>query len=829
MKSYRLLVWRELTNQKVTSLLTLAAIILSTMMTTVIGQSLGILNTLRQEQASALNGDRYATFHQLTEDQKERLSSDSRLSFAGSLINLGSSEIPSAKLSIWLREYEGDALSVYPSLMQLEAGRLPDSPNEIALPEDALQLLNFQGDLGDSITLPIRISLIRDDDAPLEYQATFKLTGILKSNYIGYVSGGMNSIVGQGTSEQLLPQKYRLYSTDIRISNPKHFQQTVNDIADQYHIPEYRIQYNDILLTTLGIDYDNKDRDNSIDSGSGFPYLTAASVLVGVLVLLASGLVIFNILKIAVAKRIREYGTLRALGADRSTLYLLVCLQLAVLCIAGIPIGIIFGMLTAKGMTIAATGLFTPELFLTSSREELTALIAENSSGQIAPLLISIVVTLLFAYLAALPAARYAAMVPPTIAMSGRSVPIKRRNRKPRRIRSFEAFYARMNMARNRGRTLITILSLFMSITVFVALQSFTSLLDTSRSVQNMHMGDYSLTNETAGFSSEMVGELRSLPGVSSVFTLKYKLYMPDSKGQTPIHTSFALQPGETLHIVGIDEGRLKKIIPTLTEEELQQLREGRACLIKNPVAMSYGSTPFTSTAIANGEDVTVNNVTLKVLGESGESITLDNEGFINGVQIIVLDKVYDKITGISGYSELYPVLSPTADREAIEQAIIDLSEETGGTRWLSYLETDRQLEESYQQIKWLAWGFILCIGIIGILNIMNTVYTNIHTRIKEIGIQRAIGMNEASLYKTFLWEGSYYGIIAAAAGSVAGYVCTMFISAAATEIFKLVPVPVLPILQAASLSIGVCLLATYIPLRQISKKSIVACIDTME
>ena len=50
--------------------------------------------------------------------------------------------------------------------------------------------------------------------------------------------------------------------------------------------------------------------------------------------------------------------------------------------------------------------------------------------------------------------------------------------------------------------------------------------------------------------------------------------------------------------------------------------------------------------------------------------------------------------------------------------------------------------------------GLILFVGLIGVLNIINTVYTNIHTRKKEIGTQRAIGMSLKSLYKTFLWEG---------------------------------------------------------------------------
>ena len=46
MKSYRVLAWKELLAQKVTSILILIAVILSTVTTTVIGQSIGVLNAM---------------------------------------------------------------------------------------------------------------------------------------------------------------------------------------------------------------------------------------------------------------------------------------------------------------------------------------------------------------------------------------------------------------------------------------------------------------------------------------------------------------------------------------------------------------------------------------------------------------------------------------------------------------------------------------------------------------------------------------------------------------------------------------------------------------
>lgn len=117
----------------------------------------------------------------------------------------------------------------------------------------------------------------------------------------------------------------------------------------------------------------------------------------------------------------------------------------------------------------------------------------------------------------------------------------------------------------------------------------------------------------------------------------------------------------------------------------------------------------------------------------------------------------------------------------------------------------------------------------IGLLNIVNTTYTNIHTRIGEIGTQRAIGMSKASLYRTFLWEGAYYGIIASIIGAVTGYICAMFVEAATNNQLTLILIPTGSILQAAVVSIIFCLLATCIPLRKISEMAIVESIETIE
>ena len=94
------------------------------------------------------------------------------------------------------------------------------------------------------------------------------------------------------------------------------------------------------------------------------------------------------------------------------------------------PIGVIAGTLSAKGITKIATQFFSSEMFIFSSKQQLERLIDANSKTNLWVLTLSIVITVLFAILAALPAAYMASKVSPVLAMSGNVLKITRKNRK---------------------------------------------------------------------------------------------------------------------------------------------------------------------------------------------------------------------------------------------------------------------------------------------------------------------------------------------------------------------------------------------------------------
>lgn len=826
MKSYRTLSLREVTAQRTTSLLIWIAVLLSALMTAAVGQSAGVLGAMRLQQAVALGGDRYATLVQLTEEQAAQVEEDARLSYTGRSVPVGTLELNDL-LSLSLAEY-GDP-SVLPAYTRLAAGRLPEGPMELALPEDALEFLGLAGEVGDRITLPLTKALRHGIamDA-YDYTAEFTLVGVTKSNYLGYGGGNILGLVGRGTAATVLPPAYLYYNVDLRTAKKGDFQAVVDDWNARLGLHELDTLYNLPYLNALGIRCAAGEAEGRLDDG-GFSYILLAGALAAGLILLAAGLVIYNILKVAVSRRLRQYGTLRAIGAERGQLYAVAAGEVLLLCGAGIPAGLLLGFLSAKGILTAALNQLPPESFLAQDRTQLRELIAANGSAKWGPLLLSAGITLFFAFLAAAPAVRFAARVPPVAAMAGREARIHRRGR--RKIRNFERDYARLNLSRSRGRAAVTALSLAMSAAVFIVLQSAAPLLDASGSLPE-HLGDYSLVNEAVGFSPEELSRLEDHGAVSAVAAeqcARYELdeaYRPDG-----VETDLVLGPGETFQIFGMNGCWLDYALEErLTPEQLAALKAGEGCVVRNPIPMEIGGETYFTSRVEGGSVLTVAGRALPVLGcldGYDGYFSVGNSGFVQGVQVLVSDRLYPLLTGRENYAELRPALAPEADRAALDQALEELCRRLPGTSCVSYEQTDRQLEESGAQIRLLAWGIILLVALIGVLNVGNTVYTNIHTRTAEIGIQRALGMSAGSLYRTFLWEGAYYAAAASALGCLLGGGCTALIGAAAGGGRPLSPA--LPMLEASGASLAVCLVATAVPLRKLARLSIVDSIEAAE
>lgn len=819
MKNYLSLSIKELKSQKLMTTFIIIAIVLSTIMTTVVGQSIGILQNLRIEQARSFNGDRHVSFHQLTKNQVDDIKKDDRVYQAGTSITIGSSKIKDSGISVLVKEYDKTGLSNYPKLMKLKSGHLPKDKNEIALDENTLKLMGIKPRLGVTIPMNLDISLLNDTIPPYNYTANFKLSGILEDDYTGYVSGIVNGIVGKGTSENLLPKRYILSSLDFKIKQQEKFQEIVNQLAKKINLSHNSIQYNWIYLNALKIQF---EKDENSSNSDGISMIILVSLFVALLVLLASGLVIYNILKISVTKKIKEYGCLRAIGAEPNQIYKIVILQILILCTVAIPIGAVIGIISSKGITGMVTNILNPDILLANDNKEITELIHKNTTAYMFPLVLSTSISLIFSFISALPSAIYASRVSPKIAMAGSTTKIKRKIKREKAIKNFERHLAWLNLKRNKGRTIITILSLFMSITVFVALSEFSNVLDVSRSVSNLKEGDFSLTNEISGFDKSTLDKIDKMKNVNRTSFIKYSEY---KQGEIDTDINFE-NSGEMLKIIGIDEQTLKDLMPSITDSILEDFKNGSICFIKNPIAISTPGVKTRHTNLKPKDSITINKKQLDIYSTVDKMFFLQGNGWINGVDVIVYNSVYNTLTNKNKFNQINIYAKDKSKLEQIRLSIEQICENNPGSHWISYIESDKQLKESFKQIEFLAWAVILFVGLIGTLNIINTTHTNINTRTNEIGVKRAIGMSNISLYKMFLWEGVYYGIFAAIFGSIAGYASAIIINMATIEKLDFTNIPITSILQATIISVLACIIATLIPLRKVKKMNIIDCID---
>jgi len=220
--------------------------------------------------------------------------------------------------------------------------------------------------------------------------------------------------------------------------------------------------------------------------------------------------------------------------------------------------------------------------------------------------------------------------------------------------------------------------------------------------MENTRLGDYSIVNETIGFSSDTLSVIEQNEMVQSVATIQFSLYdLDENPKPIGIDIDFALQNGETFQVAGLNSAYLDAAFgERLSSEDMERLKTGTGCIVRNPLPLSFNGTEIPRTEIKAGETITVAGTQIPVLATLDgydNFISIGNNGFTSGVQVIVSDQLYPELTGKSEYNELRPTLLEGENRETFDSVIEQLCRDIPGTIYLSYEETDRQLAESFE------------------------------------------------------------------------------------------------------------------------------------
>lgn len=374
-------------------------------------------------------------------------------------------------------------------------GRLPENDDELLIPEHLSYNGGVQYELGENITLEIgdRISTDENSTPYILGQDTSYLYTKEELEKQGFSKAEINN----RDTEVLSPRFTRTYTVvgfyerpaTEPFSAPGYTALTADSETysetDSYtayicfhnpkdaipwveaHYPGTSSQINYSLLRMYGASFESSY--NSVLYGM-------ATILICI-ILFGSISLIYNAFSISVTERTKQFGLLSSLGATRRQLIHSVLFEAFSLCIIGIPLGILAGI-AGIGVTFSLLGNSMSNVFL--SGQGVVFALHVSPSAVICAALIGLLTVLISAYL---PARRSARLSPIEAIRQTTDITIRARGVKTSRLTyrlfGLSGMLASKNFKRNRKKYRATVISLFVSVVLFISASSFCSYLMT--------------------------------------------------------------------------------------------------------------------------------------------------------------------------------------------------------------------------------------------------------------------------------------------------------------------------------------------------------------
>nr|MDD6335741.1 FtsX-like permease family protein [bacterium] len=511
-----------------------------------------------------------------------------------------------------------------------------------------------------------------------------------------------------------------------------------------------------------------------------------AAILIA-LIMLGSISLIYNDFAISVSERSRQFGLLSSIGATRKQILHSVLTESAIICLIGIPIGILCGM-GGIGVTLHFIGgLFNSmtsvtDLPLTLSVVPMTVIIT---------IIIASITVLISAWIPARRASRVSAIEAIRQTDDVRIAPRQVKTGKwVRLLFGMEGDLALKNFKRNRRRYRSTVLSLFISIVLFISASAFGLYLRKSiNSMANYNNCDIRLFSADG---QEADSAYRLLTGMESITEMVYSRHVYANALVAPEQLTLQArenllasptQSGDTFRlyvpITLLDEATFTRYARTLGLDpaDYMDAAHPRAIAINN-IRMSDSNGRYVNYRILEGLQ------TLPLEKLQGADAAADaaptrypvevayctdiypmgaRQSFSDGLQLFMPQSMQDALaTLFEDQDELLFRLSINMeDPFKGEDAIWQLLEEAGLkqvsiSNLAQMRDTDRKM---LTIINVFCYGFIVLISLITIANVFNTISTNIHLRRREFAMLRSVGMTQRGFNKMMNFECLFYGL----------------------------------------------------------------------
>lgn len=597
-------------------------------------------------------------------------------------------------------------------------------------------------------------------------EKTYTIVGIVeRSNFEDYSASGYSTFTLD------MNDKDGTVNVFVMFNNKKKIIKQSEDLAKKLGYNN-AISYNNKLLALYG------------ESTYGNIMKSMITMIVIMLSLVSIGciVVIYNSFAISVMERKKEFGLLSSIGATKKQLSYTVFFEALIEGIIGIILGICGAYIGIGTVILIINNLIGDILVLKL-----------NLVTNIVFIIIPVIFMILVIFISALVPSRRAAKVSPIEAIrQNDDIKINKKKIKTgklvNKLFGIEGEIALKNIKRNKKKYRVTIVSLFISIVLFISFSSYMNYtIDTASSVMGEVPYDYQISyfgddndidaldkiseiiksNDVKEYVSYSASNLSIIGNYT--YSDEYLDFYKSAYGDDGIKALTNLKY-QYISIYILDDIAYNKY------KELIGLDKDSVILLNKFKGVSYGNNKrvnYDIPVINNGDiNIKICNFddndedvdTTKYCNKKIDNIFITNKSFdlieefsyMSDFKLIVNKKLYDNISDSGTHYTQYNIISDNTDN--IDKLTKEL-DKYDNVNYTNVKESMKQANNMILVVKILMYGFIGLITLIGVTSVFNTISTSMALRKREFAVLRSIGLTRKGFNKILFFESLFFGL----------------------------------------------------------------------
>ncbi len=638
------------------------------------------------------------------------------------------------------------------SNIQILDGRMPNNSREIVIPQHLNDDSGINYKVGDTlkVNIGVRIGVSTGEelDQITDYSAqdevfipnriqSFKVVGICKRVSIEpYMAAGYTAITKD--VKPVMNQTITYFSDSDY--------EKVKSIVDRYYTDSSKIRYNDNLLYNTG----------AVGGMASHSNLYAITTVLLVLTFVGACILLYNTFSISNRERKSQYEIMASVGATENQLRRTALYEGGFLAVVGIPIGIFLG----------TVGTY---LILNVFGDKIESLINKDVSINLELVmngkLILIAAILSFIVLQAgifIPAYKAGKTKPieeyDYDVLSGREQKkVLKQSRIMYRLFGGEGLLASKNYKRNVRQYRSTIISLVMSIVLFVSANGLTLYVQNGMDAMLGLEGDYDIAyqDDDATKAEEAYYTFKNIEGVTSQAFVK-EAVITSQIGETPY----------TYMMFIIDDKTFSNFLAQFDDIDTDEYLDSN-----NPkaIGVTHVMVYDKKTNRLSKKEIFNENNRIDQIKEiiSGEKINLNVGTYVDkspeeifatvNRPTVIMSKSASKniVNKVQNKAFSGRAIFKSQNNDETYKAIEQVCEEKGYDK--DKLDNLQQKREDAQStltlLKVFSYGFILLMAIVAIANVFNTVSANFELRRMEFATLRALGMTNGEFRRMLYFE----------------------------------------------------------------------------